>query len=50
MRKGFPIEIYMEGLPHESYFIALMLQGQLMVGPTKKLVTSHVIGDLALLN
>ena len=29
MRKGFPIKIYMGGLPHESYFIALTLQGQL---------------------
>ena len=50
MRKGFPIKIYIGGLPHEPYFIALTLQGQLIVGPTKKLVTSHVIGDLALLD
>ena len=26
-RKGFPIEIYIGGLPHEPYFIVLTLQG-----------------------
>ena len=50
MRKGFPIEMYMDNLPHELYFIVLTLQGQIIVGPTKKLVTTHMIGDLALLD
>ncbi len=49
-RKGFPIKMYMGGLPHESYFIVLTLQGQIIIGPTKKLITTYVIGDLALLD
>ena len=40
----------MGGLPHESYFIVLTLQGQIIIGPTKKLITTYVIGDLALLD
>ena len=49
-RKGFPIEMYTEGLLHEPYFIMLALQGKIIIGPTKKLVISHMVGDLALLN
>lgn len=50
MRKGFPIEMYMVSLPHELYFITLTLQDQIIVGPTKKLVTTYMIGDLVLLD
>ena len=42
--------MYVGDLSHKPYFIVLMLQDQLIVRPTKKLVTSHVVGDLALLN
>jgi len=49
-RKGFPIEMYTEGPPYELYFIALTLQGQIIVGPTKKIVVSYMIGDLLSLN
>jgi len=49
-RKGFPIKMYTRGLPHEPYFITLILQGKIIVGPTKKLVTTYVAGDLALLD
>jgi len=48
--KGFPIEMYIRGLPHEIYFIALMLQGQIMMEPTKKMVVSYVVEDLVLLD
>ena len=50
MRKGFPIKIYMRGPPHEPYFITLTLQDQLIIGLTKKMVVSYVVGDLALLD
>ena len=50
MRKGFPIKMYVGGPPHKPYFITLTLQGQIIVGPTKKLVTLYVVGDLALLD
>ena len=36
MRKGFSIEMYMEGLPHEPYFIVLTLQKQIIIGLMKK--------------
>ena len=50
MRKEFLIEIYTEGSSHKPYFIVLTLQGQLIIRSTKKLVTSHVVGDLVLLD
>jgi len=50
MRKGFPIEIYMGGPPHEPYFITLTLWGQIIIGPMKKLVATHVVKNLALLD
>jgi len=49
-RKESPIKMYSEGPPHEPYFIALTLQGQIIIGPIKKMVASYVVGDLALLN
>ena len=49
-RKGLPIEIYTEGSPHKLYFIALILQERIISGPTKKLVTSYMVRDLALLD
>ena len=49
-RKDFLIKMYTRGLPHEPYFITLILQGKIIVGPTKKLVTTYVVGDLALLD
>ena len=42
--------MYMGGPSYEPYFIALILQGQIIVGLTKKTVASHVVGDLALLD
>ena len=48
--KRFPIEMYMRDLPHKVYFIVLMLQGQIIIGPIKKMVASYVVGDLVLLD
>jgi len=49
-RKEFPIEMYMEGPPHESYFITLTLQGEIIIKSTKKLVTFYIVEDLILVN
>ena len=49
-RKELSIEMYTGGLLHELYFIALTLQGQIIIGPTKKMVASYVVGDLMLLD
>ena len=40
----------MGGPLHELYFIALTLQSQIIIEPTKKIVASYVVGDLALLD
>jgi len=49
-RKGFPIEMYMRRLSHKPYLIVLTLWGQIIIEPTKKLVVTYVVGDLALLD
>ena len=49
-RKGLPIEICIGGPPHEPYFITLTLQEQIIIGPTKKLITTYVVRDLVLLD
>ena len=49
-RNRFPISIYQEELSYKPYFIALSLQGQPIIGPNKKVVTSHMVGDLLLLD
>jgi len=50
IRKELPIEMYSGGLPHKPYFITLTLQGQIIIGPIKKMVALYVVGDLTLLN
>ena len=47
-RKNFLIEIYTGGPSHKPYFIVLTLKVELVIRPTKKLVTSYMVGDLAL--
>jgi len=41
--------MYQEGLPHELYFIAINNQGQVIIGPNKKMVTMYVVGELKVL-
>jgi len=42
--------MYTKMLPHEPFFIALTLWGEIVIGPMKKLVTLYVVGDLVFLN
>jgi len=42
--------MYTGGPPHEPYFIVLTLQGWLVIGLTKKMVISYMVGDLILLD
>ena len=46
----FPIKMYMKGLLYELYFITIILQGEIIIGPTKKLVALYIVGNLALLD
>ena len=36
--------------PHELFFIVCILQGTIVIGPTKKLVVLYMIRDLAFLD
>ena len=49
-QKGFPIEMYTGGPPHEPYFIVFTLKGEVIIRPTRKLVISYIVGDLVLLD
>ena len=48
-RNGFPIKMYQGGIPHEPFFIAINCRGQVIIGPNKKIVATHVVGELEVL-
>ena len=50
IRREFSIEMYIGRLLYKPYFITLILQGRIIIGPTRKLVALYVIGDLTLLD
>ena len=45
-RNRCQIPMYKEGPPHEPYFIAINNKDQVIIGPSKKIVTTHVVGEL----
>jgi len=42
--------MFSEELLYKSFFIALMSYGKIVIRPTKKLVTSYMVGNLAFLD
>ena len=48
-RNRYPIVIFQEGSPHELYFIAINNQGQVIIGPNKKMMAIYVVGELKIL-
>ena len=48
-RNGFQIHMFQGGLPHEPYFIAIDNKDQVIIGPSKKIVAMHVVGELEVL-
>ena len=48
--QGFLIEIYLRELPHELFFIILMLWKTIVIRPTKILVALYAVRDLAFLD
>jgi len=42
--------MYIEGLSHKLFFIAMTLWKTIVIELTKKFVVSYVVGDLVLLN
>ena len=48
-RNGRQIPMYQGGPPHEPYFIAIDNRDQIIIGPSKKIVATHVVGELEVL-
>ena len=48
-RNGYQIYMFQGGPPHEPYFIAKDNKDQIIIGPSKKIVATHVIGELEIL-
>ena len=48
-RNKYLINIFQEELPHKPYFIAIDNQGQVIIGPNKKIVVTYVVGELEVL-
>jgi len=48
-RNGHQIPMYQGGPPHEPYFIAINNKDQVIIGPSKKIVATHVVGELEVL-
>ena len=41
--------MYQGGLPHKPYFIAIDNKNQIIIGPSKKIVATHVVEELEVL-
>jgi len=48
-RNGLQIHMFQGGPPHEPYFIAIDNKDQVIIGPSKKIVATHMIGELKVL-
>ena len=48
-RNGFQIRMVQGGPPHKPYFIAIDNKDQVIIGPSKKIVAMHVVGELEVL-
>ena len=48
-RNGCQIPMYQGGPPHEPYFVAIDNKDQVIIGPSKKIVAMHVVGELEVL-
>jgi len=48
-RNGYQIPMYQGGPPHEPYFIAINNKDQVIIGPSKKIVATHVVEELEVL-
>jgi len=48
-RNGCQIPMYQGGPPHKPYFVAIDNKDQVIIGPSKKIVPTHVVGELEIL-
>ena len=48
-RNGYQIHMFQGGPPHGPYFIAKDNKDRIIIGPSKKIVATHVVGELEVL-
>ena len=48
-RNGQRINMFQKGLPHKPFFIAIDNWGQIIIGPSKKMVAIYIVGKLKVL-
>ena len=48
-RNGYQIPMFQEGPLYEPYFIVIDNREQIIIGPSKKIVATHVVGELEVL-
>jgi len=48
-RNGYQIHMFQGGPPHKPYFIAIDNREQVIIGPGKKIVATHMVGELEIL-
>ena len=48
-RNGYQIHMFQGGPPHEPYFIAKDNKNQIIIGPSKKILATHVVEELEVL-
>ena len=48
-RNRYEIHMLQGGPPHKPYFIAIDNKDQVIIGPSKKIVATHVVGELKVL-
>ena len=48
-RNGYQIPMYQGGPLHEPYFVAIDNKDQVIIGPSKKIVATHVVEELEVL-
>jgi len=48
-RNRCQIPMYQGGPPHEPYFVAIDNKDQVIIGPSKKIVATHMVGELEVL-
>ena len=49
LRNRYQIPMFQEGPPHEPYFIAINNMEQIIIHPSKKIVATHVVGELVVM-
>ena len=49
VRNGYKIVMFQGDPPHKPYFIAINNREQVIIGPSKKMVATYIVGELEVL-